>query len=519
MPDPLDYRAELRELASLSCDPAAIDAMLARSLDALHAVVPYDLASVLELDDRQLRVRCARGPLADARVRAHAISLADFPTVRQALENRRPVALETHHHASEEGDPYDGVLDLPDGHACMVVPLFAGERTLGVMTLDRSKCVRYAPGVVELAGVYGQLVALALAYAEQARRLDGLVERLREENRLLTADVEPGETSRSPAMNAVLRQARLVAETDAAVLVGGETGTGKEVMARAIHRWSPRRDAPFVSVNCAAIPEALVEAELFGHTRGAFSGAVQARPGRFLTANGGTLLLDEIGDLPLSAQGKLLRVLQEGTFEPVGSDKTVRVDVRVLAATHVDLEAAVRAKKFREDLYYRLAVFPLRLPPLRDRGEDLPELSASILAGIARRTGRGPWTLSPEALAWLRRQPWPGNVRQLVNALERATILHPRGRLGVEAFGGPAGEMRAGDGAVVADGEAGTGGAAMVGTADWPALDEVERRYIKAVLERTGGRVYGAGGAAEILGLKPSTLQSRMERLGVARVG
>jgi transcriptional regulator with GAF, ATPase, and Fis domain len=423
------------------------------------------------------------------------------------LELRRPLAMLEHHHASDEGDPYDGVLDLPAGHSCMVVPLFAVDRSLGVITLDRSVCQPYAPETVGLAGVYGQIVALAFLHAEQAQLLDRYRLRLQEHNRLLAEEAgrpsdagERLEASRSEVMRRLARQARQVASTDTPVLILGETGVGKELVAQAIHDWSPRRGEPFVKLNCAALPEALVESELFGHVKGAFSGATGARPGRFLTANGGTLLLDEVGDLPAGAQAKLLRVLQEGTFEPVGSDQTVRVDVRVLAATHVDLAAAVRAGRFREDLLYRLDVFPLRVPPLRDRPDDVVPIAEDVLRGLALRTGRGPWTLPPATGDRLRAQPWPGNVRQLVNALERATILQPEGPL---------------DPALFAAGS--TSAAPPPPTDRVLTLDEAQRHHIEAVLARTGGRIYGPGGAAALLGLKPTTLQSRMKKLGVRR--
>lgn len=515
MTTPLDYSQDLKELAALASDPAALDAMLERALDALQGVVPYDLASVLALDGDQLRVRAARGPLADGRVRRHSVSLARFPTVRRALELRRPIALLENDHASDEGDPYDGVLDLPDGHACMVVPLFVADRSLGVITLDRQLCEPYSRVATDLAGVYGQVVALALAYAEQAALLERYRGRLREQNRLLQEEAGGGSeatrrlmASRAPAMKALLHHARLVAETDTPVLIGGETGTGKEVLASAVHAWSRRRDEAFVKLNCAAIPENLVESELFGHVRGAFSGATSSRAGRFLTANGGTLLLDEIGDLPLGVQGKLLRVLQEGCFEPVGSDRPVKVDVRVIAASHVDLARAVREGRFREDLFFRLSVFPLTLPPLRARPEDILPIAESILTHLGATTGRGPWILSSGAAALLCARDWPGNVRELVNALERATILVPEGRIDAAVFG--LGEPVRALPAPVAP-------VAPVAPPVLLSLDAAERAHISAVLRHTRGKIYGEGGAAEILALPPSTLQSRMKRLGLER--
>ena len=260
-------------------------------------------------------------------------------------------------------------------------------------------------------------------------------------------------------------------------------------------------DGPFIKLNCSAIAENLVESELFGHVKGAFSGAERDRPGRFLTANGGTLLLDEIGDMPLPAQTRLLRVLQEGTFEPVGSDRTIKVDVRVIAATHVDLEAAVAARTFRQDLYYRLSVFPVRLPPLRERVEDIATIALAALDEQRRRAGGGPYTISGPALAALQTQPWPGNVRELLNAVERASILCAGGEILPAHLGlaSPALPL------VVPP----------TGADPLPTWEENERRYWIAVLASTEGRIYGPGGAAEIAGIKPTTLRSRLVNLGL----
>ncbi len=315
------------------------------------------------------------------------------------------------------------------------------------------------------------------------------------------------EASRSPAMTAVVGLARQVAARDTPVLVTGETGTGKEVLANAIHGWSTRASRPLVGVNCAALPAGLIESELFGHVKGAFSGATADRTGRFRAANGGTLFLDEIGDLPADLQAKLLRALQEGCFEPVGSDRTVRVDVRVIAATNADLLAAVEDKRFREDLYYRLAVFPIHLPPLRARREDIPAIAEGFLESLARRTGRGPWRPSDRAQAWLAEQPWPGNVRELVNALERATILTEGTVLEMGN-----GRTRALPAPVEAAPVAGPAKPESILT-----LREMERAHITRALEATDGKIHGPGGAAELLDINPSTLRSRMKKLEVVR--
>ncbi len=506
-----DATRDLNELARLAAEPENLPEVLTRALDSLQKLIPHDLAAVMGLEQGELRVLAARGRLADERVRRHSIRLRDFPSIERALEHRRPVVLHEHDHAGSEGDPYDGILDLPHGHSCMVVPLYAGERNLGLITFDRVQCDSYQDHTIELAEVYGQIISLSFRYAEQAELLERYRQQLDERGRVLGArdgggdPAAPLENGRSPLMRSLVAQAKQVAVTTAPVLILGETGTGKEVLARALHHWSPRRAQPFLTLNCAAIPEALIESELFGHVKGAFTGAGAARPGRFLAANGGTLLLDEIGDMPHAAQAKLLRVLQEGTFEPVGSDRTVKVDVRILAATHRDLEERARAGAFREDLFYRLNVFPLHLPPLRERADDLPQLVAFILGALARRTGRGPWTVDDAALRELAAQEWPGNVRQLVNALERATIMKAKGPLDARFF--MTGTRRAEEAPVVLDDAV---------DADL-TLAGAERRHLRRVLALTGGRIYGPDGAAARLGLKPTTLQSRMKKLGVGR--
>lgn len=240
---------------------------------------------------------------------------------------------------------------------------------------------------------------------------------------VISREWRAGIITRSPRMDDLLRQAKLVADSDASVLVYGESGTGKELLARAIHRASRRRESPFVAVNCGAIPGELLESELFGHARGAFTGAVQAHKGLFQAADGGTLLLDEIGDMPLPLQVKLLRVLQEGEVRPVGSTQSIPVDVRIISATHRDLDAQKASGQFREDLYYRLNVVSLRLPPLAERREDIPLLAAHFLRKLAERYRKPAPTLSPDAMALLVAAPWPGNVRQLLNLLEQALAL------------------------------------------------------------------------------------------------
>ena len=299
----------------------------------------------------------------------------------------------------------------------------------------------------------------------------------------------------SPALRKVFDDVSRVAATDATVLVCGETGTGKELVARAVHRASQRSDGVLVKVNCSALTAGLIESELFGHEKGAFTGALQRRTGRFELADGGTILLDEIGDLPLDLQAKLLRVLQEGEFERVGGAETLRVDVRVIAATNRDLETEVAEGRFRSDLYYRLRVFPLTVPPLRSRPEDIAPLAQFFVEKHAKRLGSSVARISDDALKVLRGHSWPGNVRELEHEIERALILSS----GVEL------DMR--------EWAATRRGASEEGA----SLAAAEGRAIVEALQRAGWKVSGQGGAAEILEIHPNTLRARMKRLGIRR--
>jgi PAS domain S-box-containing protein len=314
---------------------------------------------------------------------------------------------------------------------------------------------------------------------------------------------------RSAALLSVLGDVKEVAPTDATALVLGETGTGKELIARAIHSASRRRHKPLIKVNCAAIPAALMESEFFGHEQGAFTGATKKREGRFALAHGGTLFLDEIGELPIDLQVKLLRVLQEGEFEPVGSSQTRKVDARVIAATNRDLDKLVGEGKFREDLYYRLNVFPIRLPPLRERREDIGILATALARRFAQRMGRTLEPLSEDCLRRLEAYPWPGNVRELQNIIERAVITARDGRLNLD---------RALPESVNAMVTALAGGAETnrrVRTVK--EIEGMERNNIIAALEAAKWKIAGENGAAQLLGIKPTTLSSRMKVLGIER--
>ncbi len=341
--------------------------------------------------------------------------------------------------------------------------------------------------------------------------VDSLRERLQQENAYLQEEIKlerspGGVIGRSAAIRRVLSQVELVARTDAAVLVTGESGTGKELIASAVHEASQRSARPLIRVNCAAIPRELFESEFFGHAKGAFTGALRDRLGRFELADGGTLFLDEVGEIPLELQGKLLRVLQEGQFERVGEDRTRRVDVRIVAATNKDLRREIREGRFREDLYFRLDVFPILSIPLRERVEDIPLLAMHFLDGARRKLKVDGLTLSEGDMSRLRAYGWPGNVRELQNVIERAAILARNGRLVIDLP--PDLQMPR--------------QMPFQALTESPIVTEAhrlerDRQAILAALNAAGGKVSGKLGAAEILGIKPTTLASRIKALGIGR--
>jgi len=593
-----DLSADVAALANAAVGVPHVDHLLQNSLAWLARVAPYDLACVFELEGEVLRVRAARGRLVTSRVLTHVLRLDQFPSIRRALDSGQGRVVTFDDHEFGDGDAFDGVLDLPPGHSCMVVPLIATGCRVGILTLDRQQCESYAEQTVRLIEVCCQLISLALENAHQRELLDRFQLQQTTYLEALHLEALPPDVlstyghSQVPAIRSMIEGIQNIAPLTSPVLVQGETGVGKEVFARVLHEASPRRKQPFIKINCASMPESLLESELFGHVKGAFTGATSDRLGRFRTANGGTLFLDEIGDAPTAMQAKLLRVLQEGEFEPVGSDRTIKVDVRVIAATNVDLQQCIREKRFRADLYYRLCVFPVTLPPLRDRLSDLPVLCRVLLAEAHARNGRGPLLVSADGLELLSRYPWPGNIRELGNVLERASYLmgptalltrtHLEPALGIaldltapmrlepgdvvaahRGMGHPPGlsaslpmglfpygsVLSGGPGAFISSPTASismgsatasslsranlvstaglvpmvSGSSGVVpGVLNAPGdrartLDEVQRAEILRVLGETRGKVYGDDGAAHRLGLKPSTLQARMKKLGIDR--
>jgi formate hydrogenlyase transcriptional activator len=358
-----------------------------------------------------------------------------------------------------------------------------------------------------LRGVDGRIAAVHSIWVDVTDRVAAEAERarLQQQNLYLQEEIKSDHNfeeivGRSPALLAVLDKVSRVAPTDATVLITGETGTGKELIARAIHSHGRRAAKPLIKLNCAALPAGLVESELFGHEKGAFTGALARRIGRFELADGGSLFLDEVGDLPLETQAKLLRVLQEREIERVGGGAALPVDVRIIAATNRDLLKAVHDQAFREDLYYRLSVFPIALPPLRDRAEDIPLIVRFLVDKFAARVGKRIDGVSRETIQSLVTYRWPGNVRELENVLERAVILATGPTLDLES-----------------DAELSAGPATPAADLPAPSLEAIERRHILTVLRQTQWVIEGPRGAAQILGLHPNTLRSRLKKLSITR--
>jgi transcriptional regulator with GAF, ATPase, and Fis domain len=490
----------IRELGALSAVPHLWGGYEPqRIVDQLLEV----LIAALALDFAYVRIEDAPEIIESARPREQLQAIGSLVARRVASEMRL-----------EASSPLTGasvsmaVQPLPHQNGVLV----AGSKRPTFPTWSESVFLSAIANQLALwVGVARQLLDGRHVAAKLAERESSHIQ-LEDENAYLREEVEValafgGIVGQSQALHHILAEVELVAPTDATVLVLGESGTGKELLAREIHERSQRATRPLIKVNCSAIPREMFESEFFGHVRGAFTGAVRDRPGRFRLADHGTIFLDEVGDLPLDLQPKLLRVLQEGQYERVGDDTTHSIDVRVIAATNRDLGAEVRAGRFREDLYYRLSVFPMHIPPLRDRKEDIPLLASHFIALVSKKIGIRAGQLNEQQLASLRSYDWPGNVRELQNVIERAVIL-ARG-----------GEIRPDQVLVARTQERRTPATPVPPPGEEILSDEElrrrERANLVAALAKTSGRIYGVGGAAELLGLKPSTLQSRLRALGI----
>jgi formate hydrogenlyase transcriptional activator len=400
------------------------------------------------------------------------------------------------------------------------IPLINHGHTFGTLNLSSRRIDAFTPPDVELLQQVGSQIAIAVENALAFKEIDALKDKLAEEKLYLEEEIRTEFNFEeiigdSPLLKQALSQVELVAPATTTALILGETGTGKELIARAIHNLSPRRQRTFVKVNCAAIPSGLLESELFGHERGAFTGAINQKIGRFELADRGTLFLDEVGDLPLELQPKLLRVLQEQEFERLGSNRTQRVDVRVVAATNQDLAKLVAERAFRSDLYYRLNVFPITIPALRERPEDVALLVRYFVQKFSRRLNKTVEYVPAQAMDALVHYSWPGNVRELENLIERAVILSPGKELRV-----PVSELKAAISAAEPNTDFASidpGNAFAFPSTPVSTLEEAERQHILRALRQTEWRIAGPQGAAVLLGMKRTTLQARMRKLAIRR--
>ena len=397
-----------------------------------------------------------------------------------------------------------------------VVPLMVRGTTIGVMGFGSRALSAYTHDDLLFFQEVANQIAMSVANMQAYEEIAALKTRLQEENVYLQEEISREHNfqeivGNSRALVEVLRNVETVAPTDSTVLIMGETGCGKELIARAIHSRSGRRNRPLVKLNCGAIPTGLVESELFGHMKGAFTGALERRIGRFELADGGTLFLDEISELPLDTQVKLLRVLQEQEFEPLGSSKTIRVNVRIIAASNRNLDKAIHEGRFRADLYYRLNVLPIVLPPLRQRRSDIPLLTAFFVERYCRQLGKQVMGVAQDTMEALSRYDWPGNIRELQNVIERAVVLS---RGSILKLGRDLLPLSA---EAVTDGETEVSSGGQSSDGETHSLEQVEKRHILEVLTQTKWVIEGANGAAKVLDLHPNTLRSRMKKLGLDR--
>jgi formate hydrogenlyase transcriptional activator len=481
--------------------PDVFAAISAFCRDVLHH--EYTSLALLDKETSQLRLYALDFPSGKGMIREEmSIPLEEAPAA-DAIRERRPIHYDTES-LTRLGTEAARLLLAEGLRSGVCLPLLTRNGVLGTLNLASYRPDAFSEEDTEMLAQVAVQFAIALENALAYCEIEELKNRLAEEKLILEDEMRSGYQfediiGHSPALRRVLQQVETVAPTDSSILLLGETGTGKERVARAIHNLSSRRDSSFVKINCAAIPTGLLESELFGHEKGAFTGAVAQKVGRFELAHRGTIFLDEVGDIPLELQPKLLRVLQEQEFERLGGNRTIHVDARVIAATNRDLTRMVADREFRSDLFYRLNVFPIRIPPLRDRTEDIPILVRFFAQIYSRRMSKSIETISAEVMDALVRYSWPGNVRELENLIERAVILSPGTVLRV-----PLAELQ-------------------IPVAPPPdsvaTLEQAEREHIRRALEASGWVLAGPRGAAALLGMKRTTLQSRMKKLGISRPG
>jgi formate hydrogenlyase transcriptional activator len=479
------------------------DELFSAIADALGRVIPFDRVSLSLYDPEAnvLRLVSYAGPYRrdDYTPVGRVLDLNDSP-VGRAFVSQKPVLrsdLEEERQTSSEQRAF--------GHgfrSMCSLPLIVRGNSIGGITVGSLTKRQYTDGDTQFLMEVANKVAIAVDNMKSYEEIEALKARFQSEAVYLQEEIKTEHNfeeiiGRSTPMRQLLRKIEQVAPTEATVLIQGETGTGKELLARAIHDRSHRKDRPLVKVNCGSIPSGLVESELFGHEKGAFTGATQRRIGRFELAKSGTIFLDEVTELPIDTQVKLLRVLQEGEFERVGSSETIKVDVRVIAATNRDLKEVVRNGSFRDDLFYRLNVFPLEVPPLRERAGDIPLLVNFFLSKFGKKLGKELRGVSERGMDSLAHYKWPGNIRELQNVIERAVVLATGPILNI-------------DDSMIQSNDS-------VQESAIDTLENVERNHIIRALDETHWVIHGKKGAAEILGINPSTLRSRMDKLGIKR--
>ena len=480
-----------------------VTTLLRSACESLRNYFDNDFAAVWIIDKEQNRLETAamdfpsgRGFIDDVTVELTAEDIHRMKTRQPELWGQKE--LQALPETVRESFASEGLESM------LVTALRMANRPLGVITLGSKRARHFRHQDLDLLGQIATQISLALDNAIAYEKLNASRDQIEEERLYLETELRAeynfeNIVGRSPSLIKVLQQIQIVAPTDSTVLLHGETGTGKELIARAIHSLSSRKSRTFVRLNCAAIPSGLVESELFGHEKGAFTGALMQKKGRFEIADQGTLFLDEIGDISLDLQPKLLRALQEQEFERLGSARTIRVDVRLIAATHRDLPTMIRNNQFREDLFYRLNVFPIEIPPLRDRREDIPLLVNFFVSRLSRKMQKNIESIPKDAMEALTNAPWPGNIRELENFIERAVILTQGSDLKV-----PLKELKRAP--VVSSATSGS------------TFEEAERQAIVEALHAAAGKISGQGGAAERLGLKRTTLQNKMRKLGISRL-
>jgi formate hydrogenlyase transcriptional activator len=494
------------------------ETLFASAYEAIRRVVPFDRAAFLLYQPESNTLKLLSMSGADESEffrRGKEYDLEQTRISAWVLEHQEVVMRGDL--ALEKKSPGEKRLVAEGIQSYCAVPLVAMGTSIGTFTVWSEAKSRYTQEDADLLREVANQLALAIANMKSYEEIAALKGRLEKENVYLQEEIRTVHNfeeivGNSPALLALLRRVDQVAPTDSTVLIYGETGTGKELIARAIHDRSSRKDRPLVKVNCSAISAGLVESELFGHVKGAFTGAFERRIGRFELADGGTIFLDEVGELPLDSQVKLLRVLQEREFEPVGSNRSVRVDVRIICATNRNLQESVSQGTFRSDLFYRLNVFPLEVPPLRERSSDIPQLAMFFLSRYARNLGKKIEAISAAATEKLTNYSWPGNIRELQNVIERALILSTGPTLNLES------ELSDSLAApVYPDSQIEPEMLSSMNPSPQKTLQEIDRAHIISVLEETRGVIEGASGAAKTLGIHPNTLRHRMEKLGIKR--